>query len=162
MRVRASLPQRGRVGHLTRESWSLLVAHPNPRQHGLVEDRPIARLEFEVTAADTALALLSGDREVLATPRLVAGLEAATCDAVRERLGEGQTTVGTSVEFDHLAPSPVGAWVVAEAELAGSTERTLLFNVEARDRSSEQVLGGGVITRAIVDRDRFLARLARR
>jgi predicted thioesterase len=127
-----------------------------------VDDRPTARLEFEVTAADTAVALLSGDLEVLATPRLVAWLEAATCEAVREQLGAGQTTVGTSVEFDHLAPSPVGAWVVADAELAGSTERTLLFNVEATDRASGHVLGGGVITRAIVDRERFLAGLAGR
>ena len=40
-----------------------------------MEDRPTARLEFEVTAADTAVALLSGDLEVLATPRLVAWLD---------------------------------------------------------------------------------------
>jgi predicted thioesterase len=125
------------------------------------EHRPTARLEFEVTAADTAVAWASGDLDVLATPRLVAWLEAATCEAVADRLEPGQTTVGTSVEFDHLAPSPVGAWVLVSAELAGATERTLLFNVEAKDRSSGQVLGGGVITRAVVDRQRFLARLAR-
>jgi fluoroacetyl-CoA thioesterase len=127
-----------------------------------VQERPTASLEFEVTAADTAIALLSGDLEVLATPRLVAWLEAATCAAIRQRVDAGSTTVGTSVEFDHLAPSPVGARVVVTAELAGSTERTLLFNVEAKDRDSAQVLGGGVITRAIVDRERFLARLGGR
>src|SRR5689334_23513920 len=127
---------------------------------GPVDDRPSARLEFEVTAADTAVALRSGDLEVLATPRLVAWLEAATCEAVRGRLADGRTTVGTSVEFDHLAPSAVGARVVATAVLAGSTERTLLFNVEAQDHASGRLLGGGVITRAIVDRERFLARLA--
>ena len=135
---------------------------PRARQHGLVDDRPSARLEFEVTAADTAVALLSGDLEVLATPRLVAWLEAATCEAVRGQLEPGQTTVGTSVEFDHLAPSAVGDRVVATAVLAGSTERTLLFNVEATDGAGGQALGGGVITRVVVDRERFLARLASR
>ncbi|MDH2415454.1 hotdog domain-containing protein [Nocardioides sp. CER19] len=120
-----------------------------------------ARLEFEVTGDDTARALMSGDLEVLATPRLVAWLEAATCAAVRDRLPEGETTVGTSVEIDHVTASPVGAWVVATADLTGATGGTLLFEVEAVDRASGEVLGRGSITRAVVDRERFLARWAR-
>ena len=114
----------------------------------------MAPLTFTVTADDTAAALGSGSLPVLATPRLL-----AWCEAVRGELEDGQTTVGTSVEFDHLAPSAVGDRVVATAVLAGSTEKTLLFNVEAQDRASGQALGGGVITRAVVDRERFLARL---
>ena len=88
-------------------------------------------IEFQVTEADTASALLSGDLPVLATPRLIAWLEAASCQAVRSRLQPGQTTVGTHVAVDHRAPSAVGASVVAHARLTVVRERTLSFEVEA-------------------------------
>ena len=45
-----------------------------------------ATLEFTVTEDDTAVALGSGDLPVLATPRLLAWCEAATCAAVEAAL----------------------------------------------------------------------------
>ncbi|MGA0092648.1 MAG: thioesterase family protein, partial [Candidatus Nanopelagicales bacterium] len=69
-----------------------------------------AHLAFAVSAADTATALGSGDVPVLATPRLIAWLEAATVDACPP-LGSDETSVGTRVEVEHLAASPVGASV---------------------------------------------------
>lgn len=118
-----------------------------------------ATLEFPVTEHDTAEALLSGDLAVLGTPRLVAWLEAATCAAISDRLAEGQTSVGTRVSVDHRAASPVGAVVLVSATLTGVDGRALTFTVTATDRTSGAVLGEGEIARAVVDRERFLARL---
>ena len=67
-----------------------------------------AELERVVAADDTAEALGSGDVAVLATPRLIAWLEAATTTALYGRPPPGITTIGTSVDVRHRAPSLIG------------------------------------------------------
>lgn len=114
-----------------------------------------ATLRFPVTAEDTARALLSGDIEVLATPRLLAWLEAATCAAVAGALDAGSTTVGTHVELDHTAASAPGSTVVVTARLTEVAGRRLGFEVSASDDATGQPLGSGVVRRAVVDRARF-------
>lgn len=106
-----------------------------------------------VTEADTARALGSGDLDVLGTPRVLALAEAATLRAAARCLAPGQTTVGAHVELDHLAPSPVGATVRAEARLADRTARRLTF--EVRVTQDGRPVATGRVTRAVVDRDRF-------
>jgi predicted thioesterase len=108
-----------------------------------------------VADSDTAVALGSGDLPVLATPRVVALLEEAATDAARPLLRPGQTSVGVMVELHHLAPSPVGAIVEAEATLTTQDARTLEFDVRARCAGTE--IARGSHRRAIVDRERFLA-----
>lgn len=117
-----------------------------------------ASVELTVTAADTAEALGSGDVPVLATPRVVALVEAATVAAVAAHLGEGQTTVGTRVELDHHAASLVGATVVADARLASVDGRVLAFEVVLREGAT--VAAQGRVERVVVDRERFLAKAA--
>lgn len=120
-----------------------------------------ARLVFTVGADDTAPALGSGDVPVLATPRLVAWAEAATVAAVAGDLAPGTTTVGTRVEFDHVAASPVGATVRVTAEVVLVDDRIVQFDVTATagDGDDRRVVGRGVVRRSVVDRDRFLGRL---
>jgi fluoroacetyl-CoA thioesterase len=112
-----------------------------------------------VTEVDTALAVGSGDVPVLATPRLVAWMEAATVAAVDDVLADGDTTVGTRVEVDHVAASPLGALVEVRCELAAVDGRTLRFTVTALDGDGGR-LAGGTITRAVVGRERFLAHVS--
>lgn len=119
-----------------------------------------ASLELTVTEADTAATIGSGDLPVLGTPRLVAWLEAATCAAVAEHLTPGSTTVGTRIDVEHLAASPVGAVVEAAATLTGVDGRVLTFEVNARDAGADTALARGTVTRAVVDSERFLARLS--
>jgi predicted thioesterase len=114
-----------------------------------------ASVTVTVTEADTARALGSGDVEVLGTPRALALAEAATVRAAAASLAPGQTTVGTRVELDHLAPSPVGASVRADAELVYRSGRRLTFDVRLTQDGRE--VAAGRVVRAIVDRDRFLA-----
>jgi fluoroacetyl-CoA thioesterase len=114
-----------------------------------------ATIETVVTRADTARALGSGDVEVLGTPRALALAEAATVRAAAASLRPGQTTVGTRVELDHLAPSGVGVTVRAEATLVYRAGRRLTFDV--RVTQGDHTVATGRITRAIVDRDAFQA-----
>ena len=123
-----------------------------------------AEVSFVVTPADLAPALGSGDVPVLATPRLIAWLEAATVAAVAGRLGEGETTVGTSVEIDHVAASPQGAEVVAAASVSAVDGRRVEFECEALHivaGADPKVIAQGRIARVVVDRQRFVDRIGR-
>jgi fluoroacetyl-CoA thioesterase len=126
----------------------------------------VGRAWLQVGDEDTAAAVGSGDVPVLATPRLLALAEAATVDAIRPVLQDGTTTVGTGVTLSHLAPSAVGTGVAAEARLTAVDGRVLRFDITVRDgvpsRSAAGEQGGrivatGVIERAAVGRERFLA-----
>jgi fluoroacetyl-CoA thioesterase len=112
-----------------------------------------------VTDADTAVALGSGGLPVLATPRLLAWCEAATCRALDGRLPAGSSSVGTSVRLEHLAPSAVGEQVTVVALVATVDGRRIGFDVEATDAAGT-VVGRGTVERVVVDDERFLARLA--
>jgi fluoroacetyl-CoA thioesterase len=114
-----------------------------------------ASVTVTVTDSDTARALGSGDVNVLATPRALALAEAATVAAAAASLAPGQTTVGTHVELDHLAPSPVGATVRADAELVYRSGRRLTFDV--RLTQDDREVATGRVVRAVVDRARFAA-----
>ena len=115
-------------------------------------------LRFTVTDDDTAAAVGSGSLPVLGTPRLIAWCEAATCAAVAAELAEGETTVGTRVQVEHTAASPVGQEVEVTATVLHRDGRLLRFGVGARNVGGKPV-GSGEITRVVVDAERFLARL---
>jgi fluoroacetyl-CoA thioesterase len=123
-----------------------------------VEPGLTAAVEHTVAEADTASALGSGDVPVLGTPRLLALAEAATVAALAGALEGGRTSVGTRVEFEHLAATPVGGRVRVRAELVEVDGRTLRFAVEAMDGHGVLV-ARGTVWRAVVDRERFLSRL---
>ncbi|HEX6577807.1 MAG TPA: hotdog domain-containing protein [Jiangellaceae bacterium] len=110
-----------------------------------------------VGVVDTATALGSGDVPVLATPRLLALAEAATVAAVAGALPADTTSVGTRVELEHLAASPVGTRVSVRAELVGVDGRLLRFEVVA-EHPDGRVVAHGRISRVVVDRLGFLQR----
>jgi len=127
----------------------------------------MAQLDFLVTDADTAITVGSGAVPVLATPRLIAWLEAATVQAAAELaeqpLSDEQTSVGTRVDIEHLLASPVGAAVDVTADLVYRDGRLLRFAVAAHHDVGEgpALIARGEITRIVVQINRFLARLPR-
>ncbi|MEV8593309.1 hotdog domain-containing protein [Streptomyces sp. NPDC052012] len=115
-------------------------------------------MRHEVTDDDTAVAVGSGDVPVLATPRLIAWLEAATLRAAEPFTEPGRTSVGTEVRVRHLRATGVGGVVEVTAEPPTVSGRLLTFVVRAVDGSGEAV-AEGEIDRVVVDRRRFVAGL---
>ncbi len=119
-----------------------------------------AQLELTVGPEDTAEHFRSGDVPVLATPRLIALCEEASCRATDGHLGESQSSVATRVQFDHLAPVAIGSVVLAEATLVKVEGRRLVFTVSAArlEAAGGGLVGAGRVTRVVVDRSAFLAK----
>jgi len=113
---------------------------------------------LHVTDEATASALGSGDLPVLGTPRMIALMEEAACAAVLDRIPAALTTVGTQLDVRHSAPTPVGAEVIAHAEVLEAAGTRLTFAVRAEHLRGGQVtqIGRGTHVRSIVDRERFL------
>lgn len=111
-----------------------------------------------VTDGNTAIALGSGDMPVFATPAMMALMENAAMLAVAGHLPEGSTTVGGHIESSHLKPSPVGSEVEATATLEKIDGRKLHFKVTARQ--GDTLIGEGTHLRFIVDREKFMGKLA--
>jgi len=70
------------------------------------------------------------------------------------------TTVGVSVEVNHVGATPVGARVRARAQVDYVENRRLTFVVHVFDKAGE--VAEGTHVRMIVDRERFLASAAKR
>ena len=94
---------------------------------------------------------------VLATPLLILFMENAALDAIRAYLPAGQTALGTVVDIRHLAATPAGQRVTAEAVVTRVEGRRIVFTVTAHDESEE--IGNGIHERALVDLGRLGQRL---
>jgi fluoroacetyl-CoA thioesterase len=166
----ASIVASGRRCERIEAGWRPTIADVTPTAHsealgqdGSMQTGDQATLEFTVTDDDTAISLGSGDLPVLATPRLLAWCEAATCAAIEAEQTVERSSVGTRVQLDHTAPSAVGATVVVTASVVHADGRLVRFEVVARqpdEGGGELVVGHGEVTRVVVDRERFLSRLA--
>lgn len=118
-----------------------------------------AQVKLTVTDADTAQAMGSGDVPVLGTPRVLALAEAATMAATAIRMPPDTTTVGTGVQLEHRAATPVGRTVVAHAELTGADGARLVFAVTVTD--GDVTVARGTVERVLVDRHQFVERAFR-
>ncbi|MBV8108766.1 MAG: thioesterase family protein [Hyphomicrobiales bacterium] len=97
---------------------------------------------------------------VFATPMMIMAMENAALNAIRGYLDAGESAVGTAVDVRHLAATPVGHEVTAEAEVTRVDGRRVAFNVTARDEIEE--IGRGTHERAVVDLRRLDERLSRK
>jgi predicted thioesterase len=89
--------------------------------------------EMVVGTNDTAPRVGSGRVPVLATPRMIGIIEEAALNAAEHLLPEGKQSLGTHLDVSHIAATPVGMKVRAEARLVEVSGRRLLFEVSARD-----------------------------
>jgi fluoroacetyl-CoA thioesterase len=109
-----------------------------------------------VTAANTAKTMGSGTLDVFATPALVALAEKTCWMSVADALGEGNGSVGTKLELEHTAPTPVGMTVTCESELVAVEGRKLTFKVSLHDEKGP--VGGGTHERFVVNDAKFAAK----
>ncbi len=110
-----------------------------------------------VTPELTARHLGSGGVDVYATPAMISLMEYASVAAIDHLLPEGHATVGTAVDVRHLAATPIGMRVRAQATLTEVGGRRLTFAVEAHDEVEK--VGEGLHTRVVVDVERFVQRV---
>jgi fluoroacetyl-CoA thioesterase len=94
---------------------------------------------------------------VLATPVMIMAMENAALNAVRPYLDSGESAVGTAVNVRHLAATPLGRLVTAEAEVTKVEGRQIEFIVQAQDGVKE--IGAGSHSRAVIDMAKFMQRL---
>ncbi|MGH8665312.1 MAG: thioesterase family protein [Burkholderiales bacterium] len=113
--------------------------------------------ELVVAEAHTAPHVGSGKVHVLATPVMVNLMEAAALAAAERHLAPGHQSLGTHLDVRHIAATPVGMRVGAQAELIGIDGRHLRFKVEARDE--RELIGDGTHVRVIVNVARFDSRV---
>ena len=109
-----------------------------------------------VSAENTAKTMGSGTLEVFATPALVALAEKTCWMSVADALGEGNGSVGTKLELEHTAPTPVGMTVTCESELTAVEGRKLVFKVSLYDEKGP--VGGGTHERFVIFEEKFAAK----
>ena len=108
-----------------------------------------------VTPENTAKTMGSGTLNVFATPALVALAEKTCWMSVADALDEGCGSVGTKLELEHTAPTPMGMTVTCESELTAVEGRKLVFKVSLYDEKGP--VGGGVHERFVVNVAKFAA-----
>ncbi len=114
-------------------------------------------LEWEVTEK---FCTTRGDYKVFSTPSMTLLVEMTANGLVAPHLKSGQGQVGLSVSIRHLAPTPIGKKVRAEAELVTIDRRKLGFKVKVFD-NIEQV-GEAEHERFVIDVDKYIERLKKK
>ena len=114
-------------------------------------------LEWEVTEK---LCTSRGDYKVFSTPSMTLFVEMTAHQLTTPHLKPGQGQVGLSINLRHLAPTPIGRKVRADAELVAIDRRKLTFKVKVYD-DVEQV-GEAEHERFVIDVDKYVERLKKK
>ncbi len=98
--------------------------------------------------------------DVLATPIMVLMMENAALNAIRPFMDPGETAVGSAISVQHLAATPVGQNVRADAEVTKVDGRRIEFKVSAHDETEE--IGRGTHQRTAINLTSFNERLLKK
>lgn len=112
--------------------------------------------EEVVDETNIASATGSGTVGVYSTPMLILLMEKTCKECVMPYLEEGMVTVGSSMQVDHIAATPVGMKVTCTCELIEVDRKRLVFNMEAFDET--EPVASGTHERFIVNKEKFEAR----
>jgi len=118
------------------------------------------RSELVVGEEHTAPRVGSGLVHVLATPVMINLFEAAALDAVDKHLPEGYQSLGTVLNVRHIAATPVGMKVFAEARILRIENRTVFLEVTAKDE--KELIGDGLHERVVVNVEKFSLRVQKK
>ncbi len=101
---------------------------------------------------------MGDEARVYATPALVRDIEMAARDLLLAHLPEGQDSVGTRVELDHIAATLLGMSVTLVLTVTEVEGRRVMFSIEGRD--SVEPICRGRHQRFVVDVASTARRLA--
>ncbi len=96
---------------------------------------------------------------VYSTPDMVRLMETACFLALQPYAEGDEITVGTRIDVEHRAATPLGAKVTAEAVMESFDGRFYTMRVRAWD--DRQEIGRGTVGRAFVSVGKFMARMQR-
>ena len=113
---------------------------------------------FVPTSENSAKNVGSGCLDVLSTPSVLASMENVAMSCVVPHLAEGETTVGTLANFQHVKASKIGDAYKVKAELTEVDRRRLVFSVQATNENGE-ILATGIHERFIVNAEKFMSKL---
>ena len=133
---------------------------PRAKYPSMIREGIIGKGSMKVTDKDTAMSLGSGTLPVLATPAMILLIERAVSECLVPFLKEGESTVGTSLDIRHSAPSVVGSEVFCSAEIIETNGPKIVFEIRVWDSAGE--VGSGRHERFLVDDIRFMSRAASR
>jgi len=94
---------------------------------------------------------------VYSTPDMIRLMETAAFHALQPYCEGDEITVGTSINIEHRAASPIGTRVKAEAVLESLDGRFYILRVTARDDQRE--IGRGTVGRAVVSIGKFVEKM---
>lgn len=116
--------------------------------------------EIEVVTELTVGHIVAGMPFVFATPQMINHMEIVCAELIADCLPPGWVSVGTRVEVEHLAATPVGMRVLTTATVADVSDRIVTFDVSASD--GIDTIGRGRHCRGLVAMERFLAGMQRK
>ena len=96
---------------------------------------------------------------VYSTPDMVRLMETACFLALQPYAEGDEITVGTKIDVEHRAATPIGAKVTAEAVMEAFDGRFYTMRVRAWDERQE--IGSGTVGRAFVSVGKVLAKISR-
>lgn len=116
--------------------------------------------ELEVVTELTVGHAVAGMPFVFATPQMINHMEIVSAELIADVLPQGWVSVGTRVEVEHLAATPVGMRVATTATVIEVGDRSVTFEVSASD--GVDTIGRGRHCRGLVAMERFLAGMERK
>jgi fluoroacetyl-CoA thioesterase len=113
-----------------------------------------SKKEYIVTEKDTAIAIGSGEVNVLATPKLLSLMEEVSSKSVKDLLPEGYVSVGVEMNILHLKSTKVGEKITIHSTFSRQEGKKLYFDVVATNANNETI-GTGECNRVIVNKEKF-------
>ena len=117
-------------------------------------------ISFEVLKSHSITFTYEVEISVLSTPSLIWFLEQAALQFLEPWLDDKSLSVGTHVDVEHLAPTPVGAIVECTAKLIYKDGPVYRFSIEAC--SGQEKIAKGIHSRRIIQASQLMKRLQTR
>jgi fluoroacetyl-CoA thioesterase len=145
--------------------YSLLITHYSLPMKDTLKPGLTHRFQYRIPPSKTVPHLYPESQmfrempEVFATGYMVGLMEWACIEALRPHLDwPREQSLGTRVDFSHLAATPPGLTVTVDVKLESIDGRKLSFSISAHDGVDQ--ISEGKHERVVIDSARFAAKVA--
>lgn len=114
--------------------------------------------QLTVSDKDTALSYKSGGLPVFATPGMIALMECAAFNLLKNE-PVGMDSVGIEINVQHLRACLTGTHVLATATVTAVNGNRVSFELTASDEKGE--IGKGTHIRYLIDAEKFMSKLTK-